>query len=370
MAYATGSGATGMDFLDAVRSFAVGLGWTAAKWDTTNNLLYISKGLCRVAIQYFTASITVWNGTTSSAVTEGHLRGTLCQAFGTGIDWYNFAGAAVAASTRGRDSGPTFLASKMQGPFVQWFLFSNATGDYIHCIMQDGSDTYNYFGFGNGDKGGLTHSGVAYVFADGGRYWYQESTSAAWTPGEQKQRIYFNKPSSNGGNFLTPDARRFSTTTFQLYTENALPAGFVNNQAVAAVSNSYSRTAQRCLPLRTRFNFSVNLPSQYPNYDSGSGGNLLDNIITMEQPGYTSFVPMLGMPLVFTNLALTQYCAVGSMPDIRMINLTGLSPQQELSLGSDVWKVFPLMRQSGWQQSLMELAPSSGQYGIALKKIV
>lgn len=368
MAYATGTGATGLDFLDAVRSFAVGLGWTAAKWDTTNGLLYISKGLCRLSLQYYTANITTYQGTTSVPITEGRIRGQLSQSFVTGTDWYNAPGGAVAPSITGRDNGPAILMGNMQGPFVQWFLFSNATGDYIHAMVQTTADTYTFFGFGNGDKGGLTHSGVAYAFSEGGRSWFRSQPQNSTYPTTSTQ-IYYNKPGRMATAFgSSPD--RFTTAAYQIYTENALPAGFTNSVAVASYysSTTFSRSGQTAHILKN-YNNDYDLDTSYPT-NIAVGGKLLDNIITMSQPGYTSFVPMLGIPLIVTNAGFTLACAIGSIPDLRVVNITGMSPQQELSLGSDVWKVFPQLRQTAWADGRINEAPSSGQFGLAFKKIV
>lgn len=86
-------------------------------------------------------------------------------------------------------------------------------------------------------------------------------------------------------------------------------------------------------------------------------------------PDYTSYVPLIGIPLVVTNSALTQACAVGSVPDLRFVNIKNMSPQQEITLGDDTWKVFPQLRQADWLNGLTELMPSSGYYGLAFKKI-
>lgn len=369
MAYATGSGATGLDFLDAVRSFASGLGWTIAKWDTTNGLLYLSKGLCRLSLQYYTASITTYNGTTAVPITEGRIRGQLSQSFVSGVDWYNAPGGVVAPSTTGRDSGPALMMGQMQGPFTQWFLFSNATGDYVHAMVQTGADTYTYIGFGNGDKGGLTHSGVAYAFSEGGRFWYRNQPQNATYPTGSSQ-ITYNKPGYTGAAFASTN-RRFNTACLHIYTENALPSGFLNNVASGSYysSTTTSRNGQTATPLKIAAN-DYNLDTNYPANVPGTASCLLDNVIIMSQPGYTSFVPMLGIPLIFGNVGKTLACAVGSIPDMRIINLTGMSPQQELALGSDTWKVFPQLRQSSFGDAINTEAPSSGQFGLAFKKIV
>lgn len=367
MAYATGTGSNQQDFLDAVRSFGLGLGWTINKFDTTNKLLYMSKGLCRICLEWFNVSVTVWNGATSSSVSEGRIIGSLVQTIGTTNDWYAFAGGATAPNTTGRTGGPTLMMSNMQGPYVGWFLFSNATGDYIYAVVQTSADTYTYLGFGNADKGGLTHSGAAFAFSDGGKTWYRDSSPASTVV--TSPSLIYNKPGS-GGNFFAASVDRFNTACFHIYTENALPAGFLNNVASASffANLTNSRNSQTAMPLKTRGR-AYDTPSIWPT-SSALSAHLHDCVITMSAPGYTSFVPMLGIPLIFVNSVFSLACAVGSVPDLRVLNMTGMSPQQELALGSDTWKVFPQLRQADWSSSLVTEAPSSGQYAFAVKKIL
>lgn len=49
MAYQIGTGANQQDLLDAVRAFALGLGWTIVEWNAGNKRLKLEKGLCHAS---------------------------------------------------------------------------------------------------------------------------------------------------------------------------------------------------------------------------------------------------------------------------------------------------------------------------------
>lgn len=368
MAYATGTGTGQQDFLDALRSFASGLGWTINRWDTTNKLLYLSKDHCKVVLEWLNTNISVYNNsTTSTTFSEGRIRGSLVSAItDSSTQYWTFPGFACLATTAGRDNGGQVYVGNMQGAFVGWHLFSNANGDYIHAMIEVTAGVYTFFGFGKADQGGMSHSGAAYLFGDGLRYWYDESSSAG-SP-ENNTRHYFNKPYQTANLFGT--SRRSPASPFQVFSVDALPAGFTNGVAIPEYSSTnYSASNQRAMPM---LEYSTSLghsnPNDYPS-NTASGSALADDFVVSRMAEYSTYVPMIGIPLIVWNETRTQACCVGSVPDLRLCNLSGLSPQQELNLGDDVWKVFPQLRQTNWADSVVNLAPSSGQYGCAFKKI-
>lgn len=371
MAYQTGTGANIQDFVDALRSFASGLGWTINRWDTTAKRLYLSKGICRVCMLWESVNTTIYapGATTTSVVSEGRIKASLVQTIGAADDFSTFAGCAVKSGSLSNSSAPVVFMGNMQGPFTSWFLFSNATGDYIHAMVQTSADMYTFFGFGIGDKGGLTHSGVAYLFSEGSRYWYQSASAATVATSSAH---YQNKAGYTASAFANSNGRRFGHSTMQLYTENALPAGWLNNYALANYYDStFSNTAhsQTSMALRNS-NIDMSKPSTYLS----SGNNafkLCDPVIVASAPGYSPYVPMFGLPLIAVSNGYSLACALGSIPDLRIINMSSLTPQQELTLGADVWKVFPQLRQTPWSEvdALGFLLPTSGQFGLAFKKV-
>lgn len=363
MAYAVGTGANAQDFLDALRSFALGLGWTINKWDTTAKRLYMEKGVCHVCFLWDTINRTTYQigGGSSSSVAYGRILGSLCKTIGASNDFSTFAGVAMTSGNLLNGAGVTM--SDMTGPFVGWFLFSNATGDYIHAVVQTAANRYSHLHFGMVDKGSLTHSGVAYLSSDGDKSFYRSFSTAqlnstwSWAM-PQYTTTYFGDRGVQSSQFVP----------WQAYSEDALPAGFLNQQAIASNSGAYARTPSFLMPLQNNSQHR-NGPSFYGTSANGLNG-LADPPTVLRPNGYSAYVPMMGLPVCISNVAGTQFAAVGSIPDLRLINMTNMSAGQEFTIGADTWKVFPMTALMSWNTVGMVDAPNSGQHGIALKKIV
>lgn len=361
MAYATGTGANQQDLLDAVRAFALGLGWTVVEWDTVNKRLKMSKGACKIAFTWTNANVTAYTGYlgTPYTVDNGIIWGTLTSSLTLGTAITNEPGS----SGLNTDDG-WVTAHGLSGPFTQWFLFSNATGEYVHVVVQVSADHYVHFGFGNVDQNGLTHSGAAYLYGDGGPVYWRESS--AYPTGDTA--VDYNDPGMVAAIFSS-SAYYTDTSCFQLLAVDALPAGYVNNVAHPSYIGfgSYRDTAI-AHPVKTKSIYLSN-PTDYPTTSQGTGARLMDNIVEMSAPGHTPYVPMHGVPCIISNSARTAGVAVGSVPDWRYVNMSGMSPQQEITLSTDTWKIFPCRRQSAWSEAKTVESLQSGQYAVALKKI-
>lgn len=367
MAYVTGTGANQQDFLYALKEFALGLGWTISRWDTTNKRLYLEKGVCHACFGWSNVNINTYpyKGASVVVVSEGRIFGNLCNTLGSDDDFTTFTGST--ALTGHLSNGPLVYMRNMQGSYVGWYLFSNAAGDYIHAIVEVRAGVYSWIGFGNANQAGLTHSGAAYLFSSADAYWYRSTT--LYDP--PYSMIYYNKPYINAplSVFNTNEASRLLGTSLQIYSENALPsATFVNQVGMATGRNSdFSTTLQASLGMSNTASTSYSEPSAETS--TGAVTYLLSNLFRMNTANYSSVVPMLGVPLICTNTTYTLACMIGMIPDFRCLNLEGLAPAQELTLSTDVWKVFPTLRQTTWADGPLNEAPSSGQYGIAFKKI-
>lgn len=349
MPYATATGSNTQDFVDAVRQFAVANGWTQVKWDTTNRLLFLEKGICKVSIGWNVTGTQVaytQNSTTSGEradVNDYIVKATLATALVPGAtNYYGHTGSLVANDT----DADRVVCNNLTGPFVDWHLFSNVAGDYIHAVVQAQAGLFTHFGFGVGDKLGMTHGGVAYLSGTNSIWWkdsYEASAAA--------NAYDYNKPASSCG------LQFASTGGRQLYVPDALPAGQSFNNVV-----SVNGTGIHQLVMQS------NSDSQWPIYPQ-NGARLLDFVIGSAAPAWSGQVPLIGIPIIVMNSDSTRAICVGAYPDVRICNMTGLLPGQEITMQGDTWKVFPAMAQRSWGDSAVVKAPSSGQYAVAYKKI-
>lgn len=359
MAYQSGGGGTISDLVNAIRDFSIAQGWTNSGQGSLSSggYLYLSKGICKVSMQWDnTHTETSYQTPGSSTTTSVHNDRILAfvnDAFSTGVTTWFGHGTAYPGGTQ-EYQGMASCVADLYGPLGAWYLFSNSTGDYIHVAVQTTSDRFSHFSFGLVDKGSMTHSGAAYV----------TGTNNVWWPDNQASdpssgQLTYNKPVNHLAPFMGNSVRGNIGRGSTLYIPNALPG----DMPVCGCSFALSGQAS-CDPYSTLA--MQNTPLLFP---MNAPGGLLDHVISASAPAWAGVTPMMGLPAILGKHDASKFCAVGLYPDVRLTNLDGVDPGQELTLGSDTWKVFPILRKAPWSDSGVAFKPSSGLYGIAYKKI-
>lgn len=370
MAYATGgSGGDLTALMDALRTFALGLGWTIEKWDAPNRLLFMSKGLCTVTMKGFTTDlVTVYSGINGSGISanvaDHRLRFAMGDSNSAGLTTYY--GHPNSPVTSDFDNDAPF-ANGLNGPFVAWHFFADPTvSDHIHCIVQITAECYMHFSLGHLDKKGLTHSGVAYVTAAPGIYYRNIST---YTAGNGAQ---FNFPGAQTVPFCSVGS--FAPASYDgnapilLKHANAWPATWLGPIAYASGASPLFGQMQRPLNHGT-----IDRPGTFPA-SGGGQGSLLDCAVISEPTPYSNIAPLFPIPVFrqhVTSLDANgdRLCYVGDFPNVRLMNMTNLLPGQEITVDTDTYKVFPALRQAAWADTNLVPQPSSGQFAIAYKKV-
>lgn len=378
MTYATGGvGGTLIDLMDAIRAFGVAEGWTIEKFDAPTKVLFMSKGACAVTMKGRTdVTVRVYSGANNSGIfTDGNPDHRLYFALndsntGALATYHSHPGSVVTSDYEG-DSP---WVNGLQGPFVGWHIFSDDTvgGDHIHVVVQIKAEHYVHFSFGHVDPKGLTHSGVAYMTACGMTYWRNLSNYQAGSNSAYNNPVFQNTPFAygNGNSSTAPSGSAYESPGIILKNTDAWPAAW-NGPIVGASGSSSGRFSGLSLPL-----YKGNLynnSSGFPMVQS-SAPYLLDDVVRGEATPYSNVVPMFPMPMFryyYDNLDGTsrRICYVGDFPNVRLINLSNLQVEQEIALAGDTWKVFPSCRRAPWADSNFANGVSTGQIGIAYKKV-
>lgn len=349
MPYSTGTGLTIGDFIDALKTFTLAQGWTIGKYDTDDHqrLLFASKGACFVAM-HWEADVSAFEVATRvsvyPALTLGASTDTpdnrLHAVLGTSLDnsklygdwWQQPGNLSPQIASPGSESDA--ICNNLAGPFTAWYLFSNASGSYIHAVVQTG-ELFTHFSFGELEQGELTHGGVAYVTGTINKWWKDQNTLNPADPAYNKPSGLVSYPTHRGV-WSAPDA---------------LPAGF------PAIHNMLDKITPA-----VRY-------AEGPNYPSQMGNRLLSMHALASKPTWSDVAPLFGIPFLIRNTANDQFCCPGFMPDMRLLNMEGMSPGEEIDFSGDTWKVFPHKRQTNWGDVGTVMAASSGQYAVAYKKI-
>lgn len=66
----------------------------------------------------------------------------------------------------------------------------------------------------------------------------------------------------------------------------------------------------------------------------------------------------------------TYYSPIGVVHDVRYCSINKFEPEQEISIGSDTWKVFPLAAKRPTNSTAGDQPAASGDYAYAIRKVV
>ena len=365
MAYATGSGSTSSDLLLAIKNFAVSQGWTAAQY-VSGSLLRLNKDACFVNIGLITQSINIFSGATggSTVVTDHLLVANLSTSFNTSsATVWGQPNSPEAVSPPSYNFYPnSAIVNDLAGPFTSWFMFSgNGTTDpdYIHVVVRTAADRYTHFSFGMVDQKSLSHSGVAYVMGHNG-IWYQDNQTLSQTTDSY---ALFNKPSQqpvpfahvhHGGLYIPnalPSGGTWSSTGMVTYGDLNSVRGFGNTEVVRTF---HPRDNQ----------------NDFLSGSNDQANSLLDPINYAYPSPYSGFAPFFALPVIARNISGNQLCCVGDYPNVRLVNMQSIPVETEVALGTDTWKIFPILRYDEWVNQGIYYAPSTGVIGLAYKKNV
>jgi hypothetical protein len=77
---------------------------------------------------------------------------------------------------------------------------------------------------------------------------------------------------------------------------------------------------------------------------------------------------LLSIPVFCERAVGGIYSYVGEPADVRLVNILNNNPKDEITIGSDVWKIFPVIAKNPNTNIYGSPNPSSGNYGYAFRK--
>lgn len=359
MAYSTGSGDY-IALMNAVLTHAIADGWT-----TTGGNWPISKGVVR-GVNW--SSYTV-NDPDFTAL-GGANRAMRILRIAIGTSPANATANAAANATSAQ-------AFNFERTFSNWWIFSDpgvGKPDYIHVVAQFSNgvnaDCFTHFSFGEIDKHGMTHTGVAYATGSPKRG-YQASNSTGFT----------GNTSSDWNSGMYSRVRTGYTGNINQFFSPTNP--FSVNQLVIIVDPTVSP-----------------LPSGWPLADTIITGDLIWNILCNDSGSESSIAPsgrtgsnrmhwstwpQFATPMPFSGAvslgplpiwlnrlfsSASQVMYLGTIPGARACGMLNYVAANEVSFGADTWMIFPMLRQTAWAQMQVFNIVSSGQSGYAFKKVI
>lgn len=364
MAYQLTSASGWRDLLAVIRTFALANGWTSV-YDqiAAKGQMGISKGNCRVAIgatrnsgdtadaNTFARSDLVNGGTQADAEINLALASALVA--GTTRYW-GHTGSLVTTSG---DSDRVIVNDLAAATFPNVWLFSPADGNAISVVVQSAADRYTSFSFGELDVRGLDQPRCGYAVGSFFTFWPNNSNinSTGYAPNDLSS-------ASHSWGFLGEQA---SSNIF-------IPTGLLN------LAYTWGITAPamvgNVLPtIRPSMN---RLTTRAATLSQNSAAQLLDFFMAVNNQQTTGGIPLHSLPIMFENgNTETGIMAwLGEIPDVKLVNMQGLSPGQEIRYASDIWTVFPWKQKGSADNARLAVNPTQFpntiDYGLAFKKVV
>jgi len=363
MAYQATTASDRFALFTAISSFAVANGWTQAYNVATNNgQLGLSKGTTFVAIgaRSVTPAISRQMLHTGGTVNDVPLMAGLSTALNgaTQAVWGGHTGAVASAV-----NSPLFVwMNDFEGPFTNVFLFSNATGDYIHVICQIGS-RYSMLSFGLLDNAGLTTNRTSYLTGTWYEFWENNASpaNAAFGPNQPGKTGSWS-PSSTSNNlnighhfmFLGRGAASDGILDTNVHLR---PGSGVVNGAIFTTNPTIWQGAKQLMA----FNNIRNQTNSWSRYMQGGFFNSIPTTIGL---------PLMDLPVVSPQ-DYRPAMFFGAYPDVRSVWIEDLAPGQELDVNGNIWKVFPCKQKGNAENVLNAGAPgiNTWGYGLAFRKI-
>lgn len=327
MAYQTGTSSSTADLLDKLRAFLLASGWTIEAWrfqiaNPTWRWLAVSKSGWFFNIAEYLAVLNA-----GSHPTVNNLQLAWATSYASGSDFGSQPGSEAI------NYAPTLTP-----PYTSYHFFDGvgASGPYCHVAVELGAGEFRHFGFGVLDKVG-TYTGGQFLY------------TTTWDM--QVGRV--NNP--NGGYHGMPFDST-STTTVGLQ-QNATSVRCVESPGGGALLGYYGGVPAG-QQLRCGGYFG----------HSGIGGTNLSGT-----PSWAFWIagpitsigvaPLQRVPC-FGDRGSSQFALIGEPPGFRHIDVTFLNPGDEITLGSEVWKTFPLVRKGSSSANI----PVSSMFGLAFRK--
>lgn len=299
--------ATPAEAINAIAVFAAANGWTVER----NNLVSTNRTLTlkRAESDY----IHLWNTNTS----EIRVIGSVGYAAGSTPDTQT-------------DRGVEAIANIGTGPYTKMFLFADSSpAPHVHVVIEISAGIFRTISLGLLEKAGIYTGGTYY---DASR-WAGSSTGTSWN-------------SQNHACFE--------------YNRGPLLSGSIRVD----------------IPADSKVNAWANSPG-YPFYNGlayGSTGQssglgfLTTLAYTRNQAPFSGNVLLAPIQNYIVRVG-GLYSPIGTFPNVRYLRMDRFTPGEEISIGTDTWKIFPFIRQGVSSDGTTD-SPYSAQHAYAFKKVV
>lgn len=319
MAYLTSTSITSSDnLIDALANFAAANGWTVVRNNVVGSVR--TTTLRKAGVTDYVHFLT--------AGSEVILRASV------GYD-------AEQPATSQPDQTPyNCICNNLAGPYPRVWFFAN--GDEIHVVIRrsDTTGAYAHMAFGRLTKYG-TFTGGTYIDAS----YFSQATFNSGTWDGNDHALFGYGPTNYG--FIRVDADGAVNSWKEMYQT---VGGSVANAVLSGMG-----------PLNAASLYSQNMDGT--TYETGRFVNATDDNVFSGR----SFLHMIEYH-VRRSGSPTYFSPIGYIDNTRMVSLAKFDPEQEISVATEDWVVFPVVRKAA-QSSTPGAPNASDNNGYAIRKV-
>jgi hypothetical protein len=329
VAYQTGAATDMEDLLDKLSTFAQANGWTEDEFDTVNGKLALHKNSVYVSFRWDTATPQHLSVHQALGYTGGNEPGNHTDDSGNG---YNTTSSHVDSNL----AQERCVRDLDDGPFPSYFFFEqDASPAYLHVVAEKSTDVFRHFGFGELITVGDDWTGGEYAYGH-----YQINTS----PISQLNTMLLD------GLFLqsSPSYRQAAT----IHVED-LPG-----EGASSKWGQIWGATHTTPPDDTATNAKVNIQGGF------RGGPVARQFGVIAAGSQSGLIPAYPIWLLYRNNSNNRCYWLGTMPDIRGLNIKNFAAKEEIVIGSDTWVMFPLA-----QKTDSAVTDRTFNSGVAYKKV-
>lgn len=344
MAYQTGTASDQTDLMSKLSTFAQANGYTEEYYSSGNRHLSLSRSGDSLYVAFY------WDAVNTIA---------MYQALGFSATYQETPWLQADDSGNGSDTIPSLIERGRQvsrigaGPFTAYHFFAYTNPYSIHIVLEFSPGLYRHFGFGMADKVG-TWTGGAWC---AGHLWNWAGSSPF---------VVYASPSHGGHSVLMDGAMSQGATYYGTYNNNAggtLHCEGLSNQPGA------SKWGQS-LDYNTDDSDMYDDRNGNPRIRIGGGsrkGPALTQFGAFLPDLSNGFIPIIPMEIIYFDGdgGDDGWYYLGRMHNVGHIHLHGIDVGQELTVGADTWKCFPMVRKSNIGGTNQE----SENAGIIYKKV-
>lgn len=325
MAYETGSAASPSDLLDKLRAFVAANGWTVNDFSTVGSgkRLHISKANIYANFRAWQNETLVGNNTELNADSISNfwgIGGNLSTGWsGTGTVWSRQVGFPNYGTTPYPRGG---YVVNLSSAIPTYHFFTYTDINEVHVVLEFITGKFQYFGFGKLDM----YNGSAF----GGEWMSMPSYNPATS-----MLPYSNGQDANSAPSMIPFRSCWYST---------------------AAASSFVR-----LNVDSIDGWGFDAPYSSASYSSLAvvGPSYYDQDMETGTTSPYNWQTQLLSYMICVLRSNTRASPIGEIKYFRKLDMTNFTAAEEVTLGSDVWKIFPHYQKNGY----------SLNRGFAIKKV-